>query len=178
MLAKEDLSPQVKRLAHWLFAKVLITESDFTRALNEADMAVSLAPYDAGMIGDLADVPIVSGKPDKALEWIDFAVTRDPNAARDMNYKRGWALRLLGKYEDSLAAFKQGLPGGDTPLNMAIDLVRLGRIDEAKAQVKLMLEKNDPKFTQAKWREGYFYSDPSIVEGEVADLAKAGLPEK
>ena len=27
-----------------------------------------------------------------------------------------------------------------------------------------MLEKNDPKFTQAKWREGYFYSDPSIVE--------------
>ncbi len=62
--------------------------------------------------------------------------------------------------------------------NIAIDLVRMGRIDEAKAQVKLMLEKNDPKFTQAKWREGYFYSDPSIVEAEVADLAKAGLPEK
>ena len=45
-------------------------------------------------------------------------------------------------------------PDGDTPLNIAIDLVRLGRIDEAKAQVKLMLEKNDPKFTQAKWRQG------------------------
>jgi hypothetical protein len=30
----------------------------------------------------------------------------------------------------------------------------------------------------AKWREDYFYSDPSIVEREVADLAKAGLPEK
>ena len=178
VLAKEDLTPQVKRLAHWLFAKVLITESDFTRALNEADIAVSLAPYDAGMIGDLADVPIVSGKPDKALEWIGFAVTRDPNSARDMNNKRGWALRVLGKYEDSLAAFKQGFIDSDAPLNMAIDLVRLGRMDEAKAQVKLMLEKNDPKFTQAKWRQGYFYSDPSIVDGEVADLAKAGLPEK
>ena len=67
---------------------------------------------------------------------------------------------------------------GDTPLNIAINLIRLGRVDEAKAQVKLMLEKNDPKFTQAKWREGYLYSDPSIVAGEVADLAKAGLPEK
>jgi adenylate cyclase len=178
VLAKEDLAPQVKRLVHWLFAKVLITESDFTRALNEADMAVSLAPYDAGMIGDLADVPIVSGKPDKAMEWIDFAVTRDPNSATDMHYKRGWAFRLLGKYEDSLAAFRQGFTFGDAPLNRAIDLVRLGRMDEAKAQVKLMLEKNDPKFTQAKWRQGYFYSDPSIVEGEVADLAKAGLPEK
>jgi hypothetical protein len=51
-------------------------------------------------------------------------------------------------------------------------------VDEAKAQVKLMLEKNDPKFTQAKWHQGYFYSDPSIVDGEVGDLAKAGLPEK
>ena len=68
--------------------------------------------------------------------------------------------------------------GGDTPLNMAIDFVRLGRIDEAKAQVRMMLEKNDPKFTQTKWRDGYFYSDPSIVEAEVADLAKAGLPVK
>ncbi len=178
VLAKENLSPQVKRLAHWLFAEVLMTERDFSRALNEADMAVTLAPYDAGMIGDLAAVPIVSGKPDKALKWIDFAATRDPNAAGDVNYKRGWVFRLLGKYEDSIKAFKEAPMAGDAYLNIAIDLVRLGRIDEAKAQVKLMLEKNDPKFTQAKWREGYFYSDPSIVGDEVADLAKAGLPEK
>jgi hypothetical protein len=41
-----------------------------------------------------------------------------------------------------------------------------------------MLEKNDPKLTGAKWREGYFYRDPSIQDAEVADLAKAGLPEK
>ena len=178
VLAKENLSPQVKRLAHWLFAEVLMTERDFSRALNEADAAISLAPYDAGMIGDLAAVPIASGKPDKALEWINFAATRDPNSAEGMNYKRGWVLRLLGKYEDSIKAFKETSMGGDAFLNLAINLVRLGRIDEAKAQVKLMLAKNDPKFTLAKWREGYFYSDPSIVDGEVADLAKAGLPEK
>ena len=35
----------------------------------------------------------------------------------------------------------------------------------------------DPTFTQAKWREGYFYSDPSIVEGQVDNLASLGLPE-
>ena len=64
------------------------------------------------------------------------------------------------------------------PLQRAIDLARLGRVDEAQAQIRSYLEKSDPKFTQAKWREGYFYSDPSIVEGEVADLSKGGLPEK
>ena len=96
----------------------------------------------------------------------------------EISYKRGWALRVLGKHEESLAAFKQADMSSDTPLNMAIDLVRLGRIDEAKAQVKLMLEKNDPKFTQEKWRQASFYSDPSLVEAEVADLGAAGLPEK
>ena len=168
----------MKRLAHWLYALVLASERDFDRALSEAETAISFAPYDASLIGNLSVVPIMSGAPGKALEWIEFAAKHDPNAAKDMSYKRGWALRVLGKPEDSLVAFKQADASGDASLNVAIDLVRLGRIDEAKTQVKLMLEKNNPKFTRAMWRQGYFYSDPSIVEAEVADLAKAGLPEK
>ena len=178
VLAQENLTPQVKRLAHWLAAMALTTQNDFNRAQSEAEAAISMAPYDAYAFGNLAMVPIMSGQPDKALEWITLALARDPSRAKFLNFRKGWALRLLGKYEDSLAAFKQAPMDGDAPLNMAIVLVRLGRIDEARAQVKLMLEKNDPKFTQAKWREGYFYSDPSILEAEVADLDKAGLPEK
>jgi len=104
---------------------------------------------------------------------------RDPNGAKQQNYNKGIALRLFGKYEDSITAFKQSFyPDLDTPIHIAINLVRLGRIDEARAQVKLQLEKNDPKFSQAKWRLGYIYSDPSIIDSEVADLAKAGLPDK
>ena len=178
VLAKDNLTPQVKRLAHWLLALALPFEREFSRAQDEANAAIAMAPYDAFAIGKLAVVPIMAGKPQKGLEQADFALAHDPNALKDLQYTRGWALRLIGKYEDSLAAFKQADMVGDTPLNIAINLVRLGRVDEAKAQVKLMLEKNDPKFTQAKWREGYLYSDPSIVEAEVADLAKAGLPEK
>jgi adenylate cyclase len=179
VLAKDNLTPQVKRLAHWLFALTLPFEREFSRAQDEANAAIAMAPYDAFAIGKLAMVPIMAGKPQKGLEQADFALAHDPNALKDWQYARGWALRLAGKYEDSLAAFKQAdMSGGDAPLNIAIDLVRLGRIDEAKAQVRSYLEKNDPSFTQAKWRQGYFYSDPSIVDGEVADLAKAGLPEK
>jgi adenylate cyclase len=178
-LANDNLRPQVKRLAHWLFAMVLVTERDFGRALSEAETAISLAPYDAFLIAQLSQVPLQSGSPDKALEWIEFAAKRDPSATKDLAYKRGWALRMLGKPEDSLEAFKQAdYPGVDTPIQIAIALVRLGRIDEAREQVKVMLEKNDPKFTQAKWRQGFFYSDPTIGDTEVADLAKAGLPEK
>jgi adenylate cyclase len=179
VLAANNLSPQVKRLAHWLFAQVLTTEGDFDRAATEADAAIALAPYDSSLIGDLSTVAIASGKPDKALEWIDLVTTRDPGSARDMNYNRGLALRILGKYEDSIAAFRQSnYPDADTRIHLAIALVRLGRIDEARAEVTAYLKKNDPKFTGGAWRTAWFYSDPSIVDREVADLAKAGLPEK
>ena len=161
VLAKENLSPQVKRLAHWLFAWVLPAERDFSRALNEADTAIALAPYDGAMFGNLAQVAIMSGKPDRGMEWNDFARAHDPNGLKVQNYNKGWALRLSGKYEESIAAFKQSFyPDGDPPLHIAIDLVRLGRIDEAKAQLKLYLEKNDPKFTQAKWRKGISTTTP------------------
>ena len=168
----------MKRLAHWLFAWVLASENDFDRALNEADTAVALAPYDGTMYGNLAQLLITAGNPDKGMEWNDLAHPRDPNSLKFQNYNRGLALRVLGKYEDSVAAFRQSFyPDGDTPIHLAVALVRLGRIDEAKTEVKLML-KNDPKSTGARWRLGYFYRNPSIQDAEVADLAKAGLPEK
>jgi TolB-like protein/class 3 adenylate cyclase len=179
VLAKENLSPQVNRLAHWLLAKVLTTEGDFNRALKEAEYTISMSPYDAAVIGDLSQVAIMSGRPDKGLQWIDLALPLDPNSSKDLKFATAWALRLLGKNEDAVVALKQSFyPSGGAPLELAINLVRLGRIDEAKAEVKLMLEKNDPAFTQSKWRQASFYSDPSIVDGEVADLAKAGLPER
>ena len=112
------------------------------------------------------------------MEWNELAHPQDPGGLKFQNYNRGLGLRLLGKYEDSIAAFKQSFyPDGDTPLHVAIALVRLGRLDEAKAEVKVAL-KNNPKFTGATFRATCFYSDPSIPDREVADLAKAGLPEK
>ena len=126
----------------------------------------------------LAQLFITAGQVEKGLKWNDLARPQEPGGLAFQNYNKGLALRLLGKYEDSIAAFKQSFyPYGDVPLQVAMALVRVGRIDEAKAEVKVAL-KNDPKFTGAKWRTAWFYSDPSIMDREVADLAKAGLPEK
>jgi hypothetical protein len=38
--------------------------------------------------------------------------------------------------------------------------------------------KLDPGFTTATWRETTFASDPAVLDRQVADLIKAGLPEK
>jgi adenylate cyclase len=155
------------------------SQGDFNRALKEAEYTISMSPYDAAVVGDLSQVAIMSGRPDKGLQWINLALPLDPNSSKDLKFTTAWALRLLGKNDDAIAALKQSFyPDGASPLELAINLVRLGRMEEAKAEVKLMLEKNDPTFTQSKWRQASFYSDPSIINGEVADLGKAGLPEK
>jgi hypothetical protein len=62
-----------------------------------------------------------------------LAHPQDPGGLGFQNYNRGLGLRLLGKYEDSIAAFKQSFyPDGDTPLHVAIALVRLGRLMRPK----------------------------------------------
>jgi adenylate cyclase len=96
VLAKDNLTPQVKRLAHWLFALTLPFEREFSRAQDEANAAIAMAPYDAFAIGKLAMVPIMAGKPQKGLEQADFALAHDPNALKDWQYARGWPSAWLG----------------------------------------------------------------------------------
>jgi adenylate cyclase len=177
-LAHPNLSPLERRLCHWLFAYVNVWERKFDQALKEAETAKSLAPYDAFMIGDLCTVLYASGRPMQAVEWADTARARDPANAAYYNGVKGWALEIAGKPQESLAALDSGMTWGDLfPFVRAIVLVRLNRIDEARAEVKKGLAV-DSSYTQAKWRKINIYSDPSILDNEVADLARAGLPEK
>ena len=152
-------------------------EHDFERAWTEVEAAAALAPYDAYMLGRLANVAIMTGKPDKAIEWLTIEAQRSPDENHYWNF--GWAYYVAGRYEEAIDAFKKAARPwvADDYLNQAATYVRLDRMDDAKAAMQQAL-KLDPSFTQAKWREGYFYSDPSILERQVADLAKAGLPEK
>ena len=92
VLAAQSLNPQVARLAHWLMAYVLLQERDFTRAIAEAEKAVALAPYDAGLAGLLATVLIMSGRPDQGLEWTQKAIAGDPGSLS------WWSCRMRKRY--------------------------------------------------------------------------------
>ncbi|KQV66203.1 adenylate/guanylate cyclase domain-containing protein [Rhizobium sp. Root1220] len=179
-MAQPTLSPMERRSGHYLSAFVRVTERKFADALIEADAAINLSPYDAEMLGALSQVLIAAGKPAQALEWIDRAEARqaaNPQILQELAFYRGWALVVEGKFEESLVALKVDQTDFFSPLMQAIALNRLGRTEEAAAAMKKGLT-IDPVFTQAKWRELFFYSDPAILEREVSDLASLGLPAK
>ncbi len=176
-----SLSPMGRRLGHFLSAFIAITEQKFERALSEAEAAIDVSPYNADTLASLSQISIMAGKPTRALEWIDRAASldRNPQTSQELAFYRGWALAVDGKLEESLAALKEDHRRGSffTPAMKAIVLNRLGRTEDAAAELKNALAIK-PKFTQANWRELFFYSDPTIVEGEIADLASLGLPKK
>ena len=176
--AHQSLSPQERRLGHWLSAYVNSLKRDFERALEDVEAAVALAPYDAFMLGDFSQMLIMAGRPEQAMEWATAAALKDPANLPLYSLYRGWALAVQGKPEESLAMLRGANSNWvGTRLLRTVNLVRLHRMEEAVTELERALE-IAPAFTQAKWRDMYVYSDPSIVEREIADLAKAGLPEK
>jgi adenylate cyclase len=177
VLANNQLIPHVALAAHLLMAYVLLQERDFAKAITEAEQAVAMAPYDAGVIGNLSLVVTMSGKPDQGLEWAEKGIALDVAGRPFLYYRLGLAYSLKGDNEKAIEALKQSAQQVDMVLLIAISELRLGHIDEAHAEYKRALTL-DPTFTQASWRQGYFYSDPSVVEGQIADLAKLGLPVK
>lgn len=180
-MAQPALSPMARRLGHWLSAFVDVSEQKFEWALSEAEAAIALSPYDAFMLHDLSQIPIMAGKPAQALEWLERAESVDPNpqALPWLAAYRGWALLVDGRLEESLAALSEARSPKDTvvfiPTFRAIVLNRLGRTGEAAAELKKARD-IDPAFTQAKWRTLNFYSDPGILDREISDLASLGLP--
>jgi hypothetical protein len=64
----------------------------------------------------------------------------------------------------------------DAHLLLAITYVRLGRLDDARAEVGKMMKIN-PSVTLKTWRLAYSFRDPAILDRYALDLAQSGLPE-
>jgi tetratricopeptide (TPR) repeat protein len=176
-LSIPSVSPKAQQIGHWMLAFERASVRDFDQARAEAQMAIQLAPFDASMLNDLASVQIMSGHPEVALDWAAKAAARDPGNPGWTNHTLGWAYLVQGEHEKAIAALQEGPQFGGTMLLLAIAYARLDRPEDAKAAVQKALTL-DPLLTQASWRGGSFYSDPGLVDKEVADLARAGLPEK
>jgi adenylate cyclase len=160
-------------LSHWLMAALYQWhEQDFDRSVVEAESTVQIAPYDGFSRVALAFYLANAGRTDEAIEWVNEAIRRDPNAPGSWQGNLAWAYYLAGRHEDALAA----LQTMDEPYRdwLAAVYVRLGRIDEARAVMTTFVK--DTGYTledEARWP----LIEP-LEQGYLDDLRKAGMPEK
>ena len=89
----------------------------------------------------------------------------------------------LGAHEDALNLYRRSIELNQNyptaRFSYAATLVELGRLDEAKTEVKAALVLN-PDFTLRRYRAGAQSDNPVFLKGReriIEDMRKAGVPE-
>src|SRR6266851_1511235 len=159
--------------AYALLSVVETSEEQYDRAIADSEHAIALDPnYTWGYVR-LADALIRSGRPADGIGWAEKVMRLDPRNRNRYFLDVGLAYFAMGRYEESVSAYKQSLVRwGNNPgphLGLAVDYVELGRDNEARAETAEILRFN-PRFSPHP-----VFKDPVLKERYIADLRKAGL---
>lgn len=146
LLMREDLDEGDRFMALTLYAGVMASQHRFDVALEHAEKAVALNPYNAAVRGIQVDALVELGNLDKAVQACDAMVALRPDLK---SYSRVSYLRerhgdLTGAIEAMELAASAGAPGSEAAAwcrtNLASLLAEAGRADEAEYQLLLALE--------------------------------------
>ena len=172
--------------AHLWLGFILIQTNRASRAIGELEQALKLNRNLGAAHAWTGQAKITMGQAEEAEAHVNEAFRLSPNDAVGFmwTHMRGLAKLHLGADEEAVALFRRSVDASrNYPLNhfyMAAALALLGRLDEARAEVKLghtlapgysiarfvsMAESDNPTYLKQRER---------ILEG----LRQAGVPEK
>jgi adenylate cyclase len=171
--------------AHFLMGRILAQTNRQAQAIEELDRALTLNPNLAFAHALIGLAKLYDGHPEETESDELEALRASPRDTGAYQWA-GWmaqAKLYLGAYEDALVLFRRSTelnpnwPIGR--LHLAATLVELGRLDEAKSEVKAALAL-EPDFTLRRYRDGAQSDNPAFLkvrERIIEDMRKAGVPE-
>jgi tetratricopeptide (TPR) repeat protein len=171
--------------AHLLMGRILAQTNRQAQAIEELNRALTLNPNLAYAHAVIGLAKLYDGHPEETesheLEAL-HASPRDTDAYQWV----GWvaqAKQYLGAYEDALGLYRRSIELNRNwhvgRLHLAATLVELGRLDEARAEVKAGLAL-EPNFTLRRYRDGAQSDNPVFLKGReriIEDMRIAGAPE-
>jgi tetratricopeptide (TPR) repeat protein len=161
---------------HWTLGFVHLHLRDFDLALSEYERALALNSNDADFLAEMTIGLTYMGRPEQAIAQLKKAMRMNPRHPSWYWQVLGFAYYEVGQYKEALAILKQdNKPWFKTHRTLAAVYVRLGRLEEARAEVSKLFEKN-PHYTLKS--ENYQpYKDETRRQHLIKDLLKAGVPE-
>jgi tetratricopeptide (TPR) repeat protein len=171
--------------AHDLMGRILNQTNRQAQAIEEFNRALSLNPNFAAAHALTGLAKLYEGRPEET-ERHELEALRVSPRDTDANLWVGWmahAKLYLGAHEDALNLYRRSMdlnpnyPVGR--LHLAATLVELGRLDEARTEVKAALAL-DPNFTLRRYRDAVPSDNPNYLkrrEQLIEDMRKAGAPE-
>jgi len=166
---------ELDNVCHWVLGEAAFWAGQPDRARRHIRRAVELNPNDADVLVIASYIEAALGDPEASLRNMKMALERNPTNPRWYHWVTGVTLATLGRYEEALKEYDQyGPPHFDILKLRAIALVQLGRLDEARNQVRALLALT-PGLTIAKVRK----RDACMPDVDVRteSLRLAGLPE-
>jgi adenylate cyclase len=161
---------------HWTLGLVYLYLGNFDLALSEYERALALNSNDADFLAQMTEALTYLGRPEQAIAQLKKAMRMNPRHPSWYWELLGFAYYEVGQYKEALAALKHGnKPSFFDHRNLAAVYVRLGRLEEARAEVSKLLEKN-PHYT-LRSENNSPYKDENRRERLINDLRKAGMPE-
>src|ERR1700691_4941513 len=172
--------------AHFLMGRILNQTNRQAQAVDELNRALTLNPNLASAHATIGLAQLYAGHPEET-ESHELEALRASPRDTDAYFWVGWmaeAKLYLGAYEDALnlchrsIELNRNYPTARFTYCAAI-LVELGRVDEAKSEVKAGLALS-PNFTLRRYRDGAKSDNPVFLRGRerlIEDIRKAGVPE-
>jgi tetratricopeptide (TPR) repeat protein len=173
------------QLTHSLRSTMQLHNRRFEKAVEEAQISVSLNPSSATGYLALAEALSYSDQPTQAIENAKKARRRDPNFPAPYLLVEGRVLFDLRQYQAAVETLKrasQANPANYNPLVITIaSLGQLGKIDEAKRTLDelntLLKQDNLPAFTLSTLRNRLPYQDHVGLNHLKQGLLKGQVPE-
>ncbi len=161
---------------HWTLGFVHLHLRDFDLALSEYERALALNSNDADFLAEMTIGLTYMARPEQAITQLKKAMRMNPRHPSWYWQVLGFAYYEVGQYKEALATLKQdNKPWFKTHRTLAAVYVRLGRLEEARAEVSKLFEKN-PDYTLKS--ENYQpYKDEARRQHLINDLREAGVPE-
>jgi adenylate cyclase len=170
------LSPE-DYFVHWALGFTYRKARDFDRAMAEYERALELNSNDADLLAEMMTILVQIGRVEDGVAQIKLAMRINPHYPDWYLWNLGWAQYFTGEYEEALVSLKHmSNPPNGARRTLAAVLVRLGRIEEARAVIAAHREQ-EPDFTLATMEQRYTFQNHTYLERWMEDLRTAGLPE-
>jgi adenylate cyclase len=164
--------------AHRARAAILLTRSRFDEAVAAVREAVTCGPNLPDALDFASHALACSGRASEALPLIQKAMSLSPTYPANYLGSLGNALRLAGRSEEAIEAFRayHAASPGFGLADIAMIEAQAGRLDAARETARQLLAAR-PHFTISGWRRTQSRKDTEQMAADSASLRAVGIPE-
>lgn len=167
-------------IAHFVRGLVYRERGNYQKALVDAEQAVKLDPNYANGHVLHATLLYYTGQPQEGLQKIKMAIRLNPYHPFNYPFHLGQAYFVLKRYQEAIAAFKDGLKSNPSSERLRVWLAasyaQAGQIEEAKWQMDQIRLVN-PSISLSGQKQAFPFKRREDLENFLNGLSAAGLGE-